>query len=204
MFTNREEVLENAFRVFLKMNYERASITEIAKACGLSRAGLVYYYPYKLELFMAVADRYLFQVHKPEEKFGDIESCTLHEFIGRYVEGVRTTMEHIVNIVKSNDNPGNICPNFYYYHFLEQVKIYYPNVQERVQAFFTQQKQMWTSIITRARDNGEIRADVNIEDTVSLFYYVYIGMGYEQSYINGLDVEEMERYFRHIYSLIKA
>ena len=43
MFTNREEVLENALRVFAKMNYEKASQMEIAKACGLSKAGLVYY-----------------------------------------------------------------------------------------------------------------------------------------------------------------
>lgn len=34
MITNRDEVLENAFKVFVKMNYEKASFTEIAKACG--------------------------------------------------------------------------------------------------------------------------------------------------------------------------
>ena len=36
MITNREEVLENALRVFAKMNYEKASLVTIAKACGLS------------------------------------------------------------------------------------------------------------------------------------------------------------------------
>ena len=50
MITNREEVLANALRVFAKMNYEKASLTEIAKACGLSKAGLIYYYPFKLDL----------------------------------------------------------------------------------------------------------------------------------------------------------
>ena len=37
MITNREEVLENALRVFAKMNYEKASLVTIAKACGLSK-----------------------------------------------------------------------------------------------------------------------------------------------------------------------
>ena len=37
MFTNREEVLENALRVFAKMNYEKASQMEIVK----SRTGLL-------------------------------------------------------------------------------------------------------------------------------------------------------------------
>ena len=58
MITNREEVLENALRVFAKMNYEKASQVEIGKACGLTKAGLVYYYPIKLDLFVAVIDKY--------------------------------------------------------------------------------------------------------------------------------------------------
>ena len=60
MITNREEVLENALRVFAKMNYEKASQVEIGKACGLTKAGLVYYYPIKLDLFVAVIDKYVF------------------------------------------------------------------------------------------------------------------------------------------------
>ena len=38
MITNREEVLEKAFKVFVKMNYEKASFTEIAKACYQEQA----------------------------------------------------------------------------------------------------------------------------------------------------------------------
>ena len=38
MFTNRDEVLEKALRIFAKMNYEKASQMEIAKTCGLSKS----------------------------------------------------------------------------------------------------------------------------------------------------------------------
>lgn len=47
-------------RIFAKMNYEKASQMEIARTCGLSKAGLTYYFPFKLDLFIAVADRYVF------------------------------------------------------------------------------------------------------------------------------------------------
>lgn len=57
MITNREEVLENALRVFAKMNYEKASLVTIAKACGLSKWGLIYYYSFKQDLFVAVVDK---------------------------------------------------------------------------------------------------------------------------------------------------
>ena len=69
MFTNREEVLEKALQVFAKMNYEKATQMEIAKACGLSKAGLVYYFPFKQDLFVAVVDKYVFHAQQLENKF---------------------------------------------------------------------------------------------------------------------------------------
>ena len=61
------------------MNYEKASIITLAKACGVTKTGIVYYFPHKLDLFMAVADKYVLQMHEPENKF--CRSC-------RYVDGV--------------------------------------------------------------------------------------------------------------------
>ena len=83
MITNREEVLENALRVFAKMNYEKASQVEIAKACGLSKAGLIYYFPLKLDLFVAVIDKFVFRMQSPSVKF-NFQACTLYEFIEQY------------------------------------------------------------------------------------------------------------------------
>ena len=69
MITNREEVIDKAFKVFLRMNYEKASISTLAKACGVVKTGVVYYFPHKLDLFMAVADKYAIQIKTPANKF---------------------------------------------------------------------------------------------------------------------------------------
>lgn len=69
MITNREEVIDKAFKVFLRMNYEKASISTLAKACGVVKTGVVYYFPHKLDLFMAVADKYAIQMQTPANKF---------------------------------------------------------------------------------------------------------------------------------------
>lgn len=98
MITNREEVLEKAFKVFVKMNYEKASFTEIAKACGLSRAGIIHYFPYKLDLFVAVVDKFVFQIHHPNNKF-DVKECTLKDFIELYLKGVTATMKRLVELI---------------------------------------------------------------------------------------------------------
>ena len=88
MFTNRDEVLEKALRIFAKMNYEKASQMEIARTCGLSKAGLTYYFPFKLDLFMAVADRYVFDTQHTKNKF-NFTANSLEEFIDQYVAGGR-------------------------------------------------------------------------------------------------------------------
>ena len=81
IITNREEVIDKAFGVFVRMNYEKASIITLAKACGVTKTGIVYYFPHKLDLFMAVADKYVLQMHEPENKFA-APADTLAEFIG--------------------------------------------------------------------------------------------------------------------------
>ncbi|WP_289639684.1 TetR/AcrR family transcriptional regulator, partial [uncultured Muribaculum sp.] len=50
IITNREEVIDKAFGVFVRMNYEKASIITLAKACGVTKTGIVYYFPHKLDL----------------------------------------------------------------------------------------------------------------------------------------------------------
>lgn len=60
MKTNRDEILESAFQLFMAMNYERVSLQMITKKVGLTKTGIFNYYPTKLDLFIAVADKFLF------------------------------------------------------------------------------------------------------------------------------------------------
>lgn len=121
--------MENALRVFAKMNYEKASQMEIAKACGLSKAGLIYYFPLKLDLFVAVVDKYVFNTQQLENKF-KFTGGSFSEFIDQYVEGVENTMNRLVHMLNDGNNPNGCCFNFYYYHLLMQVRLYYPNVEK--------------------------------------------------------------------------
>ena len=67
IFTNREEVLEKTLQVFTKMNYEKATQVEILKACDLSKAGLVYYFPFKQNLFVVIVHKYVFHPQQLEK-----------------------------------------------------------------------------------------------------------------------------------------
>ncbi len=137
MITNREEVLENALRVFAKMNYEKASQVVIGKACGLSKAGLVYYFPFKLDLFVAVVDKYVFGMQAVANKFRS-ETASLSEFIDSYIAGVEQTMRRLLSLLDDGNNPAGCSINFYYYHLLMQVRLYYPDVEQKIADLFRQ------------------------------------------------------------------
>lgn len=203
MFTNREEVLEKALRVFAKMNYEKASQSQIAKACGLSKTGLAYYFPFKQDLFVAVVDKYVFHIQRAENKF-HFTAESLSEFIDQYVAGVESTMRRLVGLLDDGNNPSGCSFNFYYYHLLMQVRLYYPEVEKKIASLFEQDYRLWMSAIRKAKESGEIREDVSVEETASMFRQMFFGMSFEQSFFQGLDVGSLSRKLRFIYSLLKA
>ncbi len=203
MITNREEVLENALRVFAKMNYEKASQMEIAKACGLSKAGLIYYYPFKSDLFVAVVDKYVFGMQSVAKKF-KFTSCSLADFIEQYITGVERTMDILLRVLDDGNNPSGCSFNFYYYHLLMQVRLYYPDVENKIAAIFRQDYEVWEAAIRSAKDNGEIRQDVDPADAASMFRQMFFGLSFEQSFFRGLDIAQLAGKLRFIYSLLKV
>lgn len=203
MITNREEVIDKAFKVFLKMNYEKASISTLAKACGVVKTGVVYYFPHKLDLFIAVADKFVLQLQSPANKF-TTSANTLAEFIDQYVAGVSNTMKGIVNLVDDGNDPYDCCPNFYYIHFLSQVRMYYPNVRQKIANIFQQEYEMWKNVIQKAKDNGEIKSDTDVSKAARLFREVFCGLSYEQSFLNGLNINNLNDSFQYLYSFLKA
>ena len=202
MFTNREEVLEKALQVFAKMNYEKATQMEIAKACGLSKAGLVYYFPFKQDLFVAVVDKYVFHTQQLENKFQSTAG-SFPEFIDQYIAGVERTMNNLGRLL-DNSNPYGCSFNFYYYHLLMQVRLYYPNAEKKIADIFKQNYQLWESAIQRAKENGEIRQDVDVEEAASMFWQVFFGISFEHSFLQGLNIKQLAKKLHFIYSLIKA
>jgi AcrR family transcriptional regulator len=55
---SRDAILLNAVKAFARVGYPSASMSELALACGTSKAGLYHYYPSKEALLFDCLDRY--------------------------------------------------------------------------------------------------------------------------------------------------
>ena len=54
------------------------------------------------------------------------------------------------------------------------------------------------------KENGEIRQDLDVEETASMFWQVFFGISFEQSFFNGLNIKQLSQRLHFIYSLLKA
>ena len=185
------------------MNYEKASIITLAKACGVTKTGIVYYFPHKLDLFMAVADKYVLKMHEPGNKFA-APADTLEKFIGQYVAGVAASMKRIVELIDDNSSPHDCSPNFYYFHFLSQVRMYYPGIRQKIERVYRHDYDLWAKVIQKAKDCGEIKSDTDVKKAAAMFRQMFFGLSYEQAFLNGLNVDELAENFHYIYLLLKA
>ncbi|WP_071133892.1 TetR/AcrR family transcriptional regulator [Millionella massiliensis] len=203
MKTNREEILQNALRLFMSMNYERVSLQMITRKVGLTKTGIFNYYPTKQDLFVAVADRFLFVAQDPQKKYDDSDG-TLADYLEKYVQGVKRTMAEIVRLGNFDIEtmPGRSA-NAGYFHFIQQVLAYYPDSKTKIDQLFATEYDHWRRVVSRAVESGEISSDTDVDEAVALFRQVFVGLSFEMSFFTGLDTEQLGRRFRYIYGLLK-
>lgn len=55
----RDHILKTAAKVFAEEGYHRASVSQVAKACAISKANIYHYYSSKEDILFAILERYL-------------------------------------------------------------------------------------------------------------------------------------------------
>lgn len=147
MKTSREKILQSALQLFMSMNYERVSLEMVSRSVGLTKTGIFNYYPSKLDLFVDVADHFLFGLQDPARKFAPSDG-TVIDFIEKYVDGVRRTMDEIVRLgnVRRELMPGKLA-NAGYFHLFQQVLFYYPDGRQRLHELMESEYELWCRAI---------------------------------------------------------
>ena len=119
MKITRDELLIAAFKLFMSVNYEKASFAELGKMLGMSKAGIFKYYKNKQELFIAVVDKFWFSTQNPRNKFTETNG-TFAEFIDEYVRGVQRTMDMLGDLIGAEREKvaqGKFTYHAQYFHF---------------------------------------------------------------------------------------
>ena len=205
MKITRDELLIAAFKLFMSVNYEKASFAELGKMLGMSKAGIFKYYKNKQELFIAVVDKFWFSTQNPRNKFTETNG-TFAEFIDEHVRGVQRTMDMLGDLIGAEREKvaqGKFTYHAQYFHFLFQLLQYDPDAKEKLRNLVDGDYAYWRAAIQRAIATGELREDVDVEDAVVMFRQVYMGLSFEMAFMGGLNTQRLAKHLHAVYSLLK-
>ena len=113
-------------------------------------------------------------------------------------------MAEIVRLgnIRREEMPGRSA-NAGYFHLYQQVLFYYPDGKRKLNACMEKEYLLWCDVIGRGIEHGELRADTDTQEAAALFRQVFIGLAYQMSFADGLDVKILHNRFLYIYGLLK-
>jgi AcrR family transcriptional regulator len=94
--TSRDAILANAVQAFAQSGYPSATMAELARTCGTSKAGLYHYYPSKEALLFDSLDRYtkrLIGLTEDTIAAGNLPIQSLRLLISRFLAEYRTSRD---------------------------------------------------------------------------------------------------------------
>ena len=197
----KELILKEAFKLFIKNNYEKVTILDIENASRQAKGTIFYHFKNKEHIFKSVIDRFIIEAQnlKNKMKIKD-ESRSLHQFIRDYVDGVNNTMSRL-KLLLNLEPDENITK--YYINLIMQASVYYENFNEKVNDIREHELIAWFDNISKARQAGEIKEETDPLWAAKNFHYVFYGLVFNYSILKEFEALELYEIYLSIYNIIK-
>ncbi len=194
----REHILSVAFELFLLKGYKEVTMSELEKATGLTKGAFYHHFKDKLEIFeAAISEKTVKMQFRPDAEW--LKRVSLQKFIETYVTHSEKIARYLLNNLHFN------YADLQFTSIISDIVNYMPNFKERLVKQTTEDISMWESVIFRAKENNEIRSDI---ETTAL---AYTFAGVTNSLQKNLIIAKSPQYslsiihlqFDQLYSLIK-
>ncbi|WP_129841047.1 TetR/AcrR family transcriptional regulator [Streptomyces sp. RFCAC02] len=175
-------ILDAALELLLDRGYDRLSVDEVALRAGVAKTTLYRRWPTKDHLIVAVVARR--QDVVPVEYSGDVRA-DLTRYLGEIVTGLHQ-MRQAGRPATSGDASAGLVAE------VAAAAARHADVGAAVQAMFHRRNALVLTLLERARENGELRADVEPEvlfDQLAgaLYYRLLVtGRPLDASYVDRL------------------
>lgn len=153
---NREDILKQAFNVFLTKGYDSTSITVLQQELKMSRGALYRYFKNKEDLFFAVIDRYFFKLYNRLPK-GINRDCTALELI----EEVYKRQQVVIKAFTRAGMTHTVFLN--YTALIIQAAKHYPDFICQFSEIQNKFNQMWKDALINSIRKKEIREDIDVD-----------------------------------------
>jgi AcrR family transcriptional regulator len=196
----KEFIIKKAFEVFLSKGYESASMTILHRELNISRGAMYRYFPSKDDLFIAVVDKYIFEMLDKFQPNEETEQLTVAKRIELSYSQIQKTAKLFNGIEDIEDRFLN-----YTALTIQAAKIY-PDFIEKWRTYRGKSCESWGKTLLKAVNAGEIKPDVDIELLAKFFSkgnnFFEDSEDGSQFFIKG--IKSGKKMINYIYSLIKV
>lgn len=165
MSKTKEFILNTAFGLFLQKNFKEVTMKEIVDKTGLSKGAFYHYFSSKEELFREVIETVYFKNLVID--FNKIKADSLKEFYTRYLHYLLENFQKMRINLMLPESSVNI--NFITILF-DAINLF-PGFREKLMNVLQEELGAWTSIIKKARSNGEFDSPMTDEQIARVFIY---------------------------------
>ncbi|MCK9423467.1 MAG: TetR/AcrR family transcriptional regulator [Bacteroidales bacterium] len=194
MKDTRENIIDQAYSLFLTRSYEAVSINDISKAIGFTKGALYHHFINKEELFKAVIDKYV--------KLDYLSSPNLENTLAQFIEETIVKASEILKNI-FGEKPSYIPIN--YMALAIDAFRHYPGFAAEKEQLLTREIEKIKLVLNHAIAQGEIRKDINTEIMATNFFSISLGIVQNLFYNNSpkLAVKSLKEQLKEFYKLLK-
>jgi TetR/AcrR family transcriptional regulator, transcriptional repressor for nem operon len=201
MNDTKEHIIIISSELFLKRSFKEVTMQEIVQKTGLSKGAFYHHFKSKEQLFLEVLEYFFSHVfiHKYETYSRD----SFYNFYHDYANAVKEMGKSYLNKLKEKDNSFNMN------HFtliFDALKLF-PDFRDQITSGLKQELEIWKSVISDARQKGEIASTMTDEEIALTYISLSDGIAMHMI-VKGLAINEVKEMFLNLwdklYELIKA
>jgi TetR/AcrR family transcriptional regulator, transcriptional repressor for nem operon len=203
MNDSKEHIIITASRLFLQKSYKEVTMKEIVEETGLSKGAFYHYFKSKEQLFLEVLDYFFTCVMRHAYESYSRES--FYAFYHDYANEIRKYSQLYVDKFPANSDEGAFTMNYFTLAF-DALKLF-PEFKERMKESLEMELGIWTSIIKKAREDGEIKTMMTDEELAQTFIYLSDGVAMHMTMQNARIGEVIDPFLNlwdKLYAQIKA
>lgn len=192
----KDNIILAAFILFSSKPYSEVTYSDFEKATGLSRGGIQHHVGNKLQLFKEALKSSLTKRTSIIDIPLENNNCLMN-FISRFADNCIAEKKTMKNMGIKNINLAHLN--------LEQQALYYlSDIETLTKHWLSTEHKLWTNVINRAKEHGEIKNDITSEELATLFQNAYIGRAYQGVMEEkGCDIDILRKELLFIYNLVK-
>ncbi|MEA4966655.1 hypothetical protein SDC9_69228 [bioreactor metagenome] len=166
----RENLIFQSFILFSQKPYDKVTFPDIEKATGLSRGAILYHFSSKQAIFNAVVEFALLSrttiLEIPINEKDPLKSFIL-DFISSCNIAIREMSKHGIKNM-----------NLAHYNIESQALYFYDQFDKLSRQMRMTELKVWTQVIKKAQEVGEIEKKYDAKILASLFLNAYLGHAY--------------------------